>query len=76
MVLRLLGAEEGVEARVRALQQFVGEGRWEDAAIVAEHQRVVDQTLGEDDGVLIVDGSDVAKRGSHSVGVACQWCGG
>jgi len=75
MVLRLLGAEEGVEARVRALQQFVGEGRWEDAAIVAEHQRLVDQTLGEDEGVLIVDGSDVAKRGSHSMGVARQWCG-
>jgi len=40
MVLQLQGAEAGVEARVRALQQFVGEGRREDAAIVAEHQRL------------------------------------
>jgi len=37
MVLQLLGAGEGVESWVRAMQQFVGEGKWEDEAIVAEH---------------------------------------
>jgi SRSO17 transposase len=75
MALRLLGAGPGAAARVRALQQFIGEGGWDDAAILAAHQRLVDRTLGEPDGVLIVDGSDVPKQGEHSVGVAHQWCG-
>jgi SRSO17 transposase len=35
----------------------------------------VNATLGEDDGVLIVDESAVPKRGDHSAGVARQWCG-
>ncbi len=75
MALRLLGAEDGADRRVRALQHFVGEGAWDDDAILAEHQRFVDETLGEADGVLIIDGSDVAKQGTHSAGVARQWCG-
>jgi SRSO17 transposase len=75
MALRLLGAGAGAEARVRALQQFIGEGGWDDDAILAEHRRLVDETLGEADGVLIVDGSDIAKRGDHSAGAARQWCG-
>ena len=40
MALRLLGAGPGAESRVRALQQFVGEGGWDDAAILAAHQRL------------------------------------
>ncbi len=75
MALRLLGAEDGADRRVRALQHFVGEGAWDDDAILAEHQRFVDETLGEVDGVLIIDGSDVPKQGTHSAGVARQWCG-
>ncbi len=75
LALRLLGAEAGADKRVRALQQFIGEGGWDDAAILAAHQRLVDETLGEADGVLIIDGSEVPKQGAHSVGVARQWCG-
>ncbi|GEM_PF-95627 len=75
MALRLLGAGEGAEARVRALQQFIGEGGWDDDAILAEHRRLVGQSLGEDDGVLIVDESAIPKRGDHSAGAARQWCG-
>lgn len=75
MALRLLGAGPGAERHVRALQHFVGEGAWDDDAFLAEHQRLVDETLGEADGVLIIDGSDVPKQGTHSAGVARQWCG-
>jgi len=75
MALRLFGADEAVARTVRALQQFVGEGGWDDAAILAKHRRLVDEDLGEDDGVLIIDGSDFPKQGSHSAGVARQWCG-
>jgi SRSO17 transposase len=75
MALRLLGAGPTAARTVRALQQFVSEGAWDDTAILAAHQTLVEQTLGEDDGVLIIDGSDVPKQGKHSVGVARQWCG-
>jgi SRSO17 transposase len=75
MALRLLGVGSHAERQVRALQQFIGEGRWEDDALLTEHQRLVNETLGEEDGVLIVDGSEFPKHGEHSVGVAPQWCG-
>jgi SRSO17 transposase len=75
MALRLRGAGPAAARTVRALQQFVSEGAWDDTAILAAHQTFVEQTLGEDDGVLIIDGSDVPKQGTHSVGVARQWCG-
>jgi SRSO17 transposase len=50
MALRLLGPGPQAARQVRALQQFIGEGAWDDAAILAEHQRFVAETLGEADG--------------------------
>jgi len=75
MVLRLFGAGPDADRRVRALQQFIGESPWDDAAILAKHQILVEESLGEDDGVFIIDGSDFPKQGKHSAGVARQWCG-
>ncbi len=75
MALRLLGVGPHAERQVRALQQFIGEGKWDDDALLAEHQRLVNETLGEEDGVFIIDGSDFPKHGDHSAGVAPQWCG-
>src|SRR5258708_32837711 len=75
MALRLLGVGPYAERQVRALQQFIGEGAWDDEALLAEHQRLVNETLGEEYGVFIIDGSDFPKHGSHSGGVAAQWCG-
>ena len=43
---------------VRNMQQFIGEGAWDDAAILEKHAALVAESLGEADGVLIVDGSD------------------
>lgn len=60
---------------VRSLQQFVGQGKWSDEAILDEHRCQVNLTLGEEDGVLILDGSGFPKQGEHSVGVKRQWCG-
>jgi SRSO17 transposase len=75
MALRLLLAGPHAQRQVRAVQQFVGEGQWDDEAILAEHQRLVQETLGDEEGVFILDGSEFPKHGSHSVGVAPQWCG-
>lgn len=63
MVLRLLGAGVAADRQVRAAQYFIRDGQWDDGAILAAHQRLVDATLGEDDGLLLLDGSDVSKQG-------------
>jgi SRSO17 transposase len=60
---------------VQAMQQFIGQGQWPDEALLLQHWRLVDETLGEADGVVIVDSSEFPKQGEHSVGVARQWCG-
>ena len=75
LALRLLGAAGAADRRVRGLQDFLGVGGWDDAALLARHQQLVEATLGDPDGVLLIDGSDVPKQGTHSVGVARQWCG-
>jgi SRSO17 transposase len=61
---------------VQAMQQFISVGAWDDDVILAQHQVLVAETLGDAaSGVLILDGCDFPKQGSHSVGVARQWCG-
>jgi SRSO17 transposase len=72
MVLALKGPDL---AAVRAGQQFLGEGAWEDGPILVRHQQLVAESLGEPEGVVIFDGSGFPKQGSHSVGVAPQYCG-
>ncbi|MFW6116099.1 MAG: IS701 family transposase [bacterium] len=60
---------------IQAMQQFIGQGRWQDEKLLQKHWQLVDETLGEEDGVYIVDESGFPKEGEHSVGVARQWCG-
>jgi len=69
LALRLAGGN------VRNMQQFLGEGAWDDETVLAHHAELVGESLGAADGVLIVDGSDFPKKGRHSVGVARQYCG-
>jgi SRSO17 transposase len=59
----------------RALQRFVGAGKWDDDAIMAELRGHVAEELGHAEGVLVIDTSEFAKKGTHSVGVKRQWCG-
>jgi SRSO17 transposase len=72
MVLALEGANAKA---VRTLQLFLSEGAWADEPILQRHRQEVDQTLGEADGVLTLDGSDFLKQGQASVGVKRQYCG-
>jgi len=72
MVLSMRGADPNA---VRAMQQFISEGSWQDAAILKRHWQEVDKDLGEEDGVLTLDGSDFLKQGKESVGVKRQYCG-
>lgn len=60
---------------VRSLQYFMGESPWAVEPLVAIHQRLVGETLGEANGVVLIDESGVVKQGRHSVGVGHQYCG-
>src|ERR1700730_2773200 len=65
-----MAREAGVPRRT--IQQFVGEGCWDDTAVRAELHAHVAEQIGDADGVLIVDGMAVPKKGTESCGVARQ----
>ncbi len=60
---------------VRSMQHFMGQSPWEQEPVIAIHQRLVGETLGETDGVALVDELSVVKQGEDLVGVAAQYCG-
>jgi SRSO17 transposase len=60
---------------VRARQLFRSEGAWDDQALLTRHGQEGDRELGEADGVLTLDGSDLPTQGHDSVGVKRQDCG-
>ncbi len=57
------------------LQLFVGSGGWDDEKVMAEMRQHVREELAADDGIIVLDPSAFPKKGSHSCGVARQWCG-
>ena len=60
---------EQVGAPPRKLQQLVSDSPWDDAGCVTELQRLVGEQLGAPDGVLVVDDTGFAKKGTCSAGV-------
>jgi SRSO17 transposase len=59
----------------KPVQHFVGGGRWDDEAVMAELRRHVAQERADPDAVLVLDASGFPKKGTASCGVARQWCG-
>jgi len=68
-----LAYREGLERK--PIQSFVGRGRWQDDAVMAELREHVAEVFGNPDGLLILDGSAFPKKGKESCGVERQWCG-
>jgi SRSO17 transposase len=60
---------------VRAMQRLVSDALWDEDAMLATYHGLVQDEMGERDGVLIVDETGCAKKGQDSVGVARQYCG-
>jgi SRSO17 transposase len=59
----------------KPVQFFVGSGKWDDEAVMAELRGHVREELAESAGVVVVDGSAFPKKGAESCGVGRQWCG-
>jgi SRSO17 transposase len=59
----------------QALQRFMGWVEWDHRPLLRELARQVGETLGEADGVLVLDPSAFEKKGTESVGVQRQWNG-
>ena len=60
------------DVKVRDLQHFIGHGTWPIEPVIVRHQQLIADTLGDPDGVVLIDESGVVKQGSASVGVAPQ----
>jgi len=61
--------------KVRAMQRLVSEALWDEDAMLETYHRLVQDEMGEPDGVLIIDETGFVKKGADSVGVARQYCG-
>jgi SRSO17 transposase len=59
----------------QALQQFVNQSHWDEAAVVREYRAAMAETLAEPDGIFVLDDTTYPKAGRHSVGVQRQHCG-
>jgi SRSO17 transposase len=57
------------------LQHFVGVSPWKERPLLERLRSEIAAELGEPDGVIVMDGSGVPKKGKESVGVTRQWCG-
>ncbi len=58
------------------IQTFLCRGAWDAVALEGHVRDLVVETLGDpEDGVLIVDDTQIIKKGTKSVGVAPQHCG-
>jgi SRSO17 transposase len=69
MALRVEGGN------VRAMQRLVSDALWDEDAMLQTYHRLLQEEMGEPDGVLIVDETGFPKKGADSAGVARQYCG-
>jgi SRSO17 transposase len=64
-----------VDVERLVMQECIGTRPWDHHPLVDVLVGQVVEQLGEPDGIIAFDPSSFPKRGIHSVGVKCQWCG-
>ncbi len=60
---------------LKSLQHFLYGSRWAWKPVIDEMGRLVDEHLGSDDGIVVVDESGVRRWGDKSVGISRQYIG-
>jgi SRSO17 transposase len=72
-----LTAPERTAAQHQSLLHFVGEGRWSDDVVLAKVREMVVPGIERHGPITgwIIDDTSFPKQGTHSVGVARQYCG-
>ena len=60
---------------VRAMQRLISDVVWDEGQMRRTYHRLLNDDLGDAEGVLIFDESGFPKKGRESVGVARQDCG-
>ena len=70
-------APERTAAQHQSLLHFVGEGRWSDEKVLAKVREMVLPSIARHGPIeaWIIDDTSFPKKGTHSVGVARQYCG-
>lgn len=68
-------AEEAGHERPYRIQSLLGRSSWSADGVCALVRDYVVETLGDADGVLVVDETGFLKKGVHSVGVGRQYSG-
>jgi hypothetical protein len=57
------------------MQRAVSEVFWDETKISQKHRSMINEDMGDPNGVLLFDETGFLKKGSDSVGVAKQYCG-
>ena len=60
---------------VRTMQMFFKNSPFDDEMMFKLYQHQLSKLIGDEEGMLSVDGSDFPKKGKNSVGVTRQHCG-
>ena len=60
---------------VRGLQKFMKNSTWNDELMQTLHQTDLMSSIGDENGMITIDPSDIPKKGKESVGVSRQYCG-
>jgi SRSO17 transposase len=60
---------------VRSLQRFITNVPWDEEKMMRKYHALINEDMGDPNGVLIFDESAFVKKGNDSAGVARQYCG-
>lgn len=60
---------------VRNMQRCLSDAKWDEDKMLAKYWEMLNDDIGDENGVLIFDESGFPKKGNDSAGVARQYCG-